>query len=128
MEKICVHQRKWQRFNLIVSVIINSRECFFLHNQILPLINMQKSQGGNLHNGKEQDQKFSSGNKTIIIWKITTEHCILFSYVTHEAEADKSELSHLQSKQEFLSLLKIASCNAMAVTSCYSLVQQLQYQ
>lgn len=114
--------------NLIVSVIINSMECFFLHNQILPLINTQNSQGDSLHNGKEQNQKFSSGNTTIIIRKITTKHCILFSYVTHEAEADKSELSHLQSKQEFLSLLKIANCSAMAVTSRYSLVQQLQYQ
>jgi len=104
-------------------------ESFFLYNQIQPFINMQNSQGGNLlHNGKDQNQKFSSRNDTIIIKKTTTKHCILFSYITHKAEADNSELSHLQSKQEFLSLLKIADCNATAVTSCYSLVQQLQYQ
>lgn len=59
---------------------------------------------------------------------MATKHCILFSFVTYEAKSNKSKLSHLQSKQEFLSLLKTANYNAMAVTSRYSLVQQLQYQ
>lgn len=75
-----------------------------------------------------RNQELISGNKTTIMREIPQKHCILFSYVTHEAKSDKVKLSCLERKQEFLSLLKIANFNAMAVTSRCSLAQQPQYQ